>query len=522
MDIGNIDEDLPVKETEKTEPQNFFQKLLSFIFQSDSPEKERKKLLKEIGKALKKQKYKFYNVKTEEALSDLAKFFHEIYKILGPTQVLLEQSDSSGVLKNIIIESYLTDTQRQQADLFNEEAIRERAKDSDPKKLAAELKESILNYFAAFDIQKVKDINATYNLLLKFLEIVRFDYYFLLKKFDANMPERDFIYNPKFEIINGEYIVDDLKDYEEVMPLIDREAPWEVLFDVLKEYKGDEIISRNGWKKVLKFIGDLKRSKVFSLMIRHIDKDPYYKYKIYPPNEKIVEEYLAKIKTQVELTLQKIAREKKASQRDQLLKAIFGTTAISRMKFYTEKTNMTFSKKMLGGFLHVSATNYLKAFLLDFYKKDVKELVDILLIRGNWTTNLMSQQLSESFHRIMNISNELIVFDNSLSEEEDLGISLNNAVKRAERDPNAMKVLRQLLKKTNDTAAKLVQEAGQHLINVGKNLKQVLDDYSKEPHEIILNYKELDVAAEGNLKNKIVEVYKKIYYFAQLLKMIQK
>ncbi|MCK7517885.1 MAG: hypothetical protein MZV64_09340 [Ignavibacteriales bacterium] len=53
-----------------------------------------------------------------------------------------------------------------------------------------------------------------------------------------------------------------------------------------------------------------------------------------------------------------------------------------RMKNYTEKANVVFAKRMLGGFTQTVALNYLRAFLIDFFKKDVRELVDLLIIRG--------------------------------------------------------------------------------------------------------------------------------------------
>ena len=41
------------------------------------------------------------------------------------------------------------------------------------------------------------------------------------------------------------------------------------------------------------------------------------------------------------------------------------------MKYYTEKENLAFAKKMLGGYIYIAPMNYLKAFLVDFCKKDI-------------------------------------------------------------------------------------------------------------------------------------------------------
>jgi len=503
MDIGDV------KKDSSSEPRNVFQRLLSFLFSSSDPEKEKRKQLKEIAKQLSRHRFKFYKPKGEEALPGFAKFIYSIYKVLSAAQVFLEHADSSSVLKSIIIESYLTKEQLAIKEFISEEKLKERSLKIDVKTLSSELKDKLISFYSAFDIEKVKHINGMYNLMESFWQVI-------------NLPERDFVYTPKFESINAEYIVNDIKDLLEVLPLLEQNTDWDNLFNILKEYKKNDVVSRHNWKKTIKLINDVIKSSVMVLMVRHIEKKPGFRMKTFPPKDKIVEEYLSRLKTQSELIMQKIIKERKEGKVNELLKQIFNTTAISRVKFYTEKANLSFSKKMLGGYVHVASLNYLKAFLLDFIKKDIKEIVDILLIRGTWTTNLLSQQLSDSFHNLIGISDELVRFDESLSEEGDLGIKVKNSIHLVDRDKTRMKQLRTLLKKINDEAAAIIQNAGNNIIIVGKNLKSALDDYSREHHELIINWNEIDTATDGHVKQLIVDVYKKIYLFIQLIKITKK
>ncbi len=509
-------------EVQAPKPQSFFARIFSVFSGGNDPEREKKRQLKDIEKQLKKAHYKFYKPRGEEVLPGLAKFFHEIYQVVGPVQLLIQHAESSGVLKNIIIETYLTDVQIELKERLTEEAIRERVKTTETKQLSSEIKEELVTFFSAFDNQKVKEINATYNLLSVFLDLVHFDYYFFLKKFDSGMPERDFVYHPKFEAINGEYVSEDLKEFSQIMALVDREADWDRLFDILKCYRNVEVISRQNWRKVLQSIRNVRKDGILSLIIKHLDKDPFYKGTVKVPNEKIVEPYLTKIKTQTELSIQKILQEKRNSKIEMLTKNVFGTTAVSRMKNYTEKTNLMFSKKMLGGFTYIAPLNYLKAFLLDYFKKDVREIVNLLLIKGQWTTNLTSQQLSESFHHIMSVSEELLKFDDSVGEEGILGSKLRTALKRSDRDKNSVVVVRQILKEINDKAKAMIDETAQNLIFIGKVLKSVLEDYKADPHEILLNWKEIDLASENKVTEVLTELYKKLYYFVQLLQIFVK
>jgi len=519
MSKNNLDNSTSKEKVDS--PEGFFQKLISILLKGSDPEKEKKRLLREIAKTLKKHRLKFYNPKGEEALPGMAKFFYEIYKIISPAQVLLENAESSGVLRSIIIDAFMTDEQREIMELLAEDSIRKRSNQVDPKVLASELKDKLVEFFAGFTNDKVNSINSLYNLLIIFLNLVGFDYYFGLKKFDSGLPERDFVYNPKFESIKAEYVLEDIKDFLAVIPE-NSNSNWEALFDVLKAYKGTEIIDRSQWKKILKGLDVVRKERIFVLMIQHIDKDPKYNYTSIINSDRIVDDYLNKIRTQTEIILQKILKERRSKKVDGLLMEVFGTTAISRMKNYTEKANLMFSKKMLGGFIHVAPANYLKAFLLDFFKRDIKTLMDLLLIRGKWATVISSQHLSDAFHSVMDVSGKLVVFDDELSDEGNKGIAYKTLTSKSDRDKNSITILRTQLKDTNDTAMKLITVAAQNLIIMGRSLKSILEDKDKKDHEMIINWKEIESATELELKDEIARVYKKIYHFVQLMQFFVK
>ena len=502
----------------------FLNKLFSIISRASDPERETKRQLKEINKQLKKHKFKFYKPKSDEALSSLAKFFYDIYSVVGPAKILLDHAEASVVLKTIIIENSLTDKQLQLRASFDDAEIREAVNgaDGDVKSVTENLKSNLVNFFSIFDTKRVQQINATFNLMRLFLDFISFDYYFFLRKFDSRFPENDFTYNPRFEDINGEYVVEDLKDFLILIPFLDLDAAWEDLFDVLSSYKGTEILSRSDWHKSLRKIRDVRQSRILELIIKAVEKDPRFTYKVQKPNQRIVEDYLAKLKSQVELSIQKIMKERRNSKIDDLADKIFGTHAVSRMKYYTEKANLAFAKKMLGGYIYIAPMNYMKAFLVDFCKKDIREVSDILLIRGKWTTNISSQQLSEAFYGLMATADELIAFDEQLSEEGELGAKLNKLLKRRDADKSNITMLRKELKEVNADALRLINVTGANLVAIAKSFKLVLEDYQKKPHELITNWKEIEGLVEGGVVHNLSGIYKKCYYFVQLLQFYNK
>ncbi len=515
-----IQADPPKKEKKR---RSLFQRLFGFLFGGADPDHEKKRLLREVAKALRQSRLKFYRPRNEIVDPNLARFFFEFYKVLGPAQALVKRADYSGALKTIIIEKILSDENLKLRESLTEDEIRKRAMALPLKDLGNQIKDQLVGFFAAFDIDKVKQINHTYQLLSLLIDLIHFDYYFLLKKFDSGMPEGNYLYSPRFDPINAEYIVEDLKEFLDITSSIQEGESWDGVLDILKEYRNVDVVSRAGWKKVVARVRELNRAHILLLIIQHVEKNPFYRIRPHVSTEKIVESYLSKLKSQTELILQKIYKEKHESKVDELTKFIFGTASISRLKSYTEKANAAFAKRMLGGFLYVHPLNYLKAFLLDYLKKDIREIIDHFLIKGKWTSNLVSQQVSESFHSLLQISERITEFDDSVSDESPTGAKLKLYLHKYEKDKQgAQKVLRQMLKEINDIARALIHEAAGHLIIIGKDLKLMLDDYQRNSHELIINWKEIEMSSDKDLKTFMVETYKKLYYIVRLLQVFVK
>jgi len=267
---------------------------------------------------------------------------------------------------------------------------------------------------------------------------------------------------------------------------------------------------------------ELRKSLVLDQMVRHIKEDPFWESKPRVPNDRIVEPFLSKLKTQIETVIQRIISEKRNSKIDELANQIFGTSVVLRMKYYTEKANVVFAKKMLGGYTQAQAMNFLKAYLMDFFKKDIRELVDLLIIRGQWTANLQSQQLSDCYHALLDISERILQFDEELADEGETGTKLRSALVKADRDRDALKYLRATLKETNDKATAMISRAAVNLIGLGRQLKNLIEDLAKPHHEILINWKDVEGQSQRPFKPWLVDTYKKIYYIVQLLQYFVK
>jgi hypothetical protein len=503
-------------------PEGFLRKLFSLFSGMRDPEAEKKKLLRGVAKDLSRSRYKFYKPKGQEALPGLAKFFYEIYKITAPAQLILGNAAASGALRSFVIESYLTAEQRELSEHLTEAYIIERAKTLSLAQVQEDTKRDLTSFFIVFDGEMSRKIDDAYNTLLAFTNFVNFDYYFLLKKFDSGLPERSFSYKPKFETINGEYIVDDLQDFLEVFGALDLETDWAHLFGALKEYRKIDVVPVEPWNKFLSAAGELRKSLVLEQIVRSLKEDPFWQCNPRIPSERIVEPFLQKLKTQIETIIQRIIQERRNSKIDEIAHQVFGTTVVLRMKNYNEKANVIFAKKMLGGYTQTQAMNYLKAYLMDYFKKDIRELVDLLIVRGQWTANLQSQQLSDCYHTILDIAERILQFDDELADEGEIGMRMRSALAKAERDRDSMKYLRTTLKEINDKATGMISRAAVNLIGIGRQLKNLIEDMAKPHHEMLINWKDVESQSPRPLKDWLVETYKKLYHIVQLLQFFVK
>jgi hypothetical protein len=125
--------------------------------------------------------------------------------------------------------------------------------------------------------------------------------------------------------------------------------------------------------------------------------------------------------------------------------------------------------------------------------------------------------MSEGFHTLMSISEEILVFDDKLGENGENGSRLKAALVKVDRDKGQAKYVRIILKAANEEAYKMMTMAAQALIVIGKHLKNILEDFQKSPHELIINWKELELSSTEPLDRRIAGIYKKIYYFVQMM-----
>ncbi len=520
MDVGDIkkEQEEEKKAAQQAEKQSFFQSLFSNLFKSSNPEADKKRKLKAIAKTFSKTKYhSFYKPSTIEVMPPFAKLFYDIYKFVSPAQAIFKSNQNPNLYKAQIINFSLSEKQIGLLEHFDQQKILEMARTVPLQQLSSKLDEEFSIFSAEFDNDRMNRTENLYKAFSILQDFCCFDYYVLLKKFASGIQEYNFNSVPNFEKINGEYITDDLKDFcAAAYAITDENLIWNDLFAFFKATQSTETISLGNWKKIIAKIKNIQQSGAFDLMIRHISGNIDYVTQIPSHYASLIEPYVDKIQEEIRTTVSKIGSQQKENKANQICEQIFGSTDFQTLHFYIAGANEAFSKKELGTFLFTEPLNYLKAFLLEYVKKDIREFYDVVVVRGQWDASL-ANPMSNAYQELLKISDEITAFDNDLSEDGTSGLKIKNLLPKTAHDPGAENIINRVISDSNEQARGYLVTASQDLITIGKTLKQLIEDYTKQKPEIVQNWRELERFLDHPMKEFSVGIYKKIYLFVQLM-----
>jgi hypothetical protein len=504
-------------------PDDIINRVFSFISGDNENSSDKDILLKQTIKDLGQNKYaKFYRVKTEEIDPSFAQYVYIIYKAVYTAQVFLKNPAKAEHLKRLALERFMSPEVLDLVQRLSPESLEARAKSSAPADLTRQLQEEYTQLTSAFDQSRIDEINKCHNLITAFSRFVLFDYAGLLKKFDSALLEGIFTAPLKFSALKAENVIGEINDFYSLVFALEPGENWKNIFAIIKGAKGSDILALEQWIALLTNLNDLRQSKIIELITRHATKNPVWDPKPQIPNERLIETWLEKKQDEIQEHIAGIANKQRNAQITVLSKAIFGEIDTTRLTFYNEKAGKIYNRNDLNGFSCAAALNYLAAFIDDFLSKEMQEICDIILIRGRWSSNNASLQMSEAFHAILDVLPKTGELDETLSDKGSNGPRLRGALLRIDRDKTQARYINSILAELDDEALGIIRAAVKNLITVGKYMKALSDDIQKKQSELIINWKELDGFSRSPLAPRLLESYRKINYFVQLMTLTTK
>lgn len=498
---------------------NFFQSLLSSLFGGGDGEAEKRRQLRTIAKRLSKTKFgKFYKFAGNEALPLLARNIFEIYKVIYPAQTMFQNLQNQGVLKHLAIDFYTPNEICEIEGSLSEENLLAMSKKIPADKLKQQAMARLSEYSDYFSLEKITKIDTLYKQLSSFKEFCTFDFYYFLKKFNKSMREADFSVTPQFEKINAEYIIDDLKDFISVAWAVPLSDDYTDMIKLLRLYKGVEPVTIQNWKRVLARIASFRQSGAFEMMIKLISSNPTVSVAVSEQTQNIIEPHLDKFKQDTQAVIDRIESQERNSKTSEICSQLFEGIEIIPLKYFTDEFNSTFSRKGLRTFANTQLLTYVKVFLVEIVKKDIREYYDLVLVRGQWESQTLSAPFSEAYNSLLSASDQITQFDNQLAENSTVGMKIKTLLPKTDRDNSSKNIINRLISEANETAYTLITDTMTNLVTIGKTIKPLIEDIDKSKPALVTNWKELAHYAETPLKDMSVKIYKKIYLMSVLVK----
>ena len=494
-------------------------KVINFISGEGEPASDKDILLKQLGKEISQNKYaKFFRVKQREVDATFAQFFFSLYQVIYPMQTLLKNPENEAKIKQITLEAFLDKQIMNMIKNLSPEVIAERKKNSGAE-FAGELEQDLAALVSSFDSPKIAAADECYTHVAAMKQFVLFDYCGLLKKFDPEMREGDFQTVPKFSEVDAGFIAPELATFMSIMPSFEENKNWKTVFEILKYCKGGiDVVPPAQWNSQIASLKDINQSKILELIGKMATGNPIWEVKHSAPvHEALSASWLEQKQQEVRAVIAGIIGNQKNAQISALANAVFGPNEIPRLHFYTPEKERILRNKGLEGYVYASALNHLFAFIHDFIEKEIQELCDILLIRGQWTNVAASRVMSESYHEVIDIVKEIVALDENLDDDGTNGSRLRGSLLRIDRDKTQGRYINSIIHTVNEEALNILNRTIPPLIVVGKHFKMLMDDVQKKPFELIMNWKELALYSKTPISQRITTAYQKINYFVQLM-----
>jgi hypothetical protein len=500
-------------------PDNILGRVVSFIAGGDEPDSDKKILLKQVVKELGQNRLgKFYRLRTEELDPSFAAYINELYKIAYPACVFAQNAARVNRLRQLTVEIFLPKEALELVRRLRPEAVQERVKQLEPKELSRQLKDDLNALRAAFDGGRVASMNRCYNLITALIQFARFDFLSLLRHFDTSLPEGVAGYVPRFQPAKAADVVGEMGRFRAVIQNLEPGDDWKNALGALKIARdGQELFPFNTWNMLLTNLREVKNSNIIELIGQLATKNPIWQVKYEAIDEQLAETWLLAKENEVNVVVEGVLAKQRNSRIEALAAGVFGAVSVTKLNFYNREISDACIDIGLNGFAYAAPLNYLMAFIQDFIAKEMQELCEILLVRGQWINNALSLEMSEAFHAVTDTVEPIGHLDLSLSDAGTYGPRFRGALSRAERDKTQARYANNIAEELDEKALYLINQAVQGLVIVGKHMKNLLGDSQKTLPEIVINWKELGYFSKLPIALRLTEGYKKINYFVQLM-----
>ncbi len=506
FDNENIDEDEKQQEEydkiikAEQEERSALKKIISFIkyyiFGQPDPYYEMKKLLKATEKKIKRISPVIYDFKKDKVTPKFVRIIYEIYKIVYPAKAhidVLRKEKNKNIIQVHFIESNLKEEDRKILNTFTKEYVTQEILNKGFNKATKDISKRENQFIKSFNKNLIFESNRKYNALMDIVEIIAFDYYPFLKKFNKNLQEDYLVDNPSFSMAYGKYIVEDLKSLSDIIDNLDLNAPYVESVEEFSKFRNKQLVSPTDIERLVNILKKIIKEEYLPLLIKIIDKNPFYRPSEAKESVNIFQSYIKMLNKRIIDNINYAKEQQIKNQVNVILKKLFGTSEIHTLKNYVEDKNTMFERLGINTYSYAEPLNYLRYFIMEKYNRYIRETINSLIVGAKFYQSDTQKNLSNNFYSVNELIKEIMELDKSLNENEPRGSRFKMLLRKASNEAQAKKLSIEYISQINTEAYKILSSAIESLSYIIRIIDKIIEENkTKSNFTIVANLKEVE------------------------------
>ncbi|MFC1504014.1 DUF5312 family protein [Spirochaetota bacterium] len=503
-------------------------KIVHFINEKilkNTPEEQLKKALKAIKKQINKTKPSMVEIRTNFLTPEFAEYMFNIYRILIPFigffKIDFAQKEGApfrAYLANSIMSSKHEDIL---IDLSEEEMVKKVAS-MDKDKLFKYFEDKVKQFYACFDQQDSMQINTTYNSVAILGALGKFDFFAFFREFDTSFKDKIVNYRPVFHARDGKYFVEDIVALDKVFSSVNFNNK---LIDALKiylDFKQKPIPIEGELKDVFKAINNLKKHDILLNLIKVLKADLTYVTPVIINEDNLVSDYVKRRIEEWEACINKLLRVISDKKINNITEKLFEKSRIPPIHNYCEKKNELLKQYDLKQYNYFNELFVTKGFIIEKYEKYMKELVNNIILKGNYTEKSTQKMLSDNFYELNEVLKIILEFDNSMGEEGEHGKKIKTLLLTVNKEKTAKNLANEIVSNGNNFARDLITGVIKNLKAIMSFSKTLLETYSAGRRDLLQNIKTFDLGNTANVIKDFKRMQTDVILYLNIIKEYSK
>ncbi len=214
-------------------------------------------------------------------------------------------------------------------------------------------------------------------------------------------------------------------------------------------------------------------------LVQYFRKDPYYKLVFNIPRLQIRSIYTTAMKKSLLDQLDEKMTEIKRNVVDRKIKEIFKTDQLLELFYYNDKPSFDFRKIGLSYFAYTKSMVLFYNYLSKVYKGYIQDVVQIVNAYALSNNRIIQARLMQHAAGLEELEAKIVLFDRSLSPDEDDGKTLTRYRHRISTDLTQQKMYNNFIVQKDREAKELLDRGEENLLGI----KKIFDELSTSPIE---------------------------------------